>query len=90
MFNLFLVAHLLIEDYKLALDDSPLGELSVEFVLDLRSLDLLDLRRVFLQLLRHFLEYLSLFLQLIKYINNKDTYDIFVRFKSSFSSFKVS
>ena len=72
MFNLFLVAHLLIEDYKLAFDDSPLGELSVEFVLDLRSLDLLNLRRVFLQLLRHFLEYLSLFLQLIKYITNND------------------
>ena len=62
--DLLLVAHLIIQDDELPLNHAALGELSVEFVLDLRSLHLLDLGRVLLQLLRHLLEHLSLFLQL--------------------------
>jgi len=64
--DLFLVANLLVEDDELSLDDASLGQLGVQSLLDLRSLDLLDLRRVLLQLLRDFLEYLSLLKQLNK------------------------
>lgn len=66
MLDLFLVAYLLVEDDELSLDDASLGQFGVQSLLDLRSLDLLDLRRVLLQLLRHFLEYLSLLKQLNK------------------------
>ncbi len=60
--DLFLVAHLLIEDDELAFDVSALGELSVETVLDLRNFNLLDLRGVSLELLTHLLEHLALLL----------------------------
>lgn len=60
--DLFLVAHLLIEDDELAFDASAFGELSVETVLDLRNFHLLDLRGVPLELLTHLLEHLALLL----------------------------
>ena len=64
MFKLLLIAHLLIQNDQFALNGTPLGQLSVELVLNLDGLDLLNLRRVLLQLLRHFLEDLALLLQL--------------------------
>lgn len=62
MVDLFLVAHLLIEDDEFAFDVSAFGELSIETVFDLRNFHLLDLRGVSLELLTHFLEYLALLL----------------------------
>ena len=62
--QMLLIPHLLIKNDQFPFDLAALGQLSVEPLLDLNDLDLLDGRGIFLQFLRDLQDYLNLLLDL--------------------------
>ena len=62
--QVLLIPHLVIKDDQFPFDLAAPGQLSIQPLLDLNDLDLLDGRGIFLQLLRDLLDHLNLLLDL--------------------------
>ena len=64
MIQVLLIPHLVIKDDQFSFDLAAPGQLSIQPLLDLNDLDLLDGRGIFLQFLRDLLDHLNLLLDL--------------------------
>ena len=62
--QVLLIPHLVIKDDQFSFDLTAPGQLSIQPLLDLNDLDLLDGRGIFLQFLRDLLDHLNLLLDL--------------------------